>query len=173
MVLQSILTLESARRASNFSVWSRSDALFSPTIKREWKNWAAKWDLWLSMTLRSNTHLESQGVHLFVRDFPWTLCPLLLCCPFIQLCLVQPEGGDFFLKDPCTNDNKEVLLLCLGVKIHFNLISRWFHTTPFGVNLLFGKWWPFAVRHYDDIMNVQSETLEQSHHSEQKKTFFQ
>lgn len=120
----------------------------------------------------THTHLESQGVHLFVRDFPRTLCSLLLRCPFIQLCLVQPEGGDFFLKDPCTNDNKEVLLLWLGVKIHFNPISRLFHTTPFGVNLLFGKWWPFTVRHHDDIMNVQSETLEQSHHSEQNKTFF-
>ncbi len=30
----------------------------------------------------------------------------------------------------------------------------------FGVNLLFGKGRPFAVRHHNDIVNVQSETLE-------------
>lgn len=75
-----------------------------------------------SRILRYNTHLEPQCVHLFVRDFPWTLCPLLLRRPLVQLCLVQPEGGERFLKAPSTNDNKEVLFMCLGVK------SLIFHT---------------------------------------------
>lgn len=57
-----------------------------------------------------HTHLKSQCVHLFVRDFPRKLWPLLLCRPLVQLSIIQPEGGERFLKAPHADDKDGVLL---------------------------------------------------------------
>lgn len=169
MVLQSILTLEPARRASNSSVWSRSDALFSPTIEGGWKKLSCQVGFMIVAGYWGTTHTLnlSASISLSVIFHGHSV---LCCCA-----VLSSSCASFSLKGASVSSKRLVLMTtkkfcsCVWVLkvLYFTLNSP-----LFGVNLLFSKWWPFAVRHHDDIMNVQSETLEQSHHSEQTKTLY-
>ncbi len=180
MELQSILTLEPARHASNSSVWFsfRRTFLSDCQRRRERDFELASWIYYCSWTLRSNTHTLGLRASISLSvNFPRKLCSLLLHRSLVQLSLIQPEGGERFLKAPHANNNKDILLqhsvviTTAHLILCFRLISYELHSHPLGVNLLFWQGRPFAVRHHNDIVNVQSETLEQSHHLSKTRDF--